>query len=102
MNDINSLYGTNSLVPLPLKQPDTSEVSKASTSFSEMLDATINGVIESQQQGEQAIVDLQSGKAQNLHEVIIAVEQADVSLRMMVQLRNKALEAFNEIMKMNI
>ncbi|PID77219.1 MAG: flagellar hook-basal body complex protein FliE [Deltaproteobacteria bacterium] len=97
---INNINGSRP--PLSVRPPDTSQVSKAKDGFSELFDKTVNEVIKSQQQGEQAIYDLQSGKAQNLHEVMIAVEQADLSLRMMVQLRNKALEAYNEIMKMNI
>ncbi len=81
---------------------DSHPVEKASSDFADMFNTTMKEVIASQNNGEKAIEQLNSGEAQNLHDVMIAVEQADLSLRMMVQLRNKALEAYNEIIKMNI
>ncbi len=81
---------------------DTNPVAKAGSDFARMYETTMKEVIASQDRGEKAIEQLNSGEAQNLHDVMIAVEQADLSLRMAVQLRNKALEAYNEIIKMNI
>lgn len=87
---------------LPLQQTDTSSMSVAKRDFSEILKTTVDQVVQSQSKGDLAISQLNSGEAQNLHDVMIAVEQADLSLRMLVQLRNKGLEAYNEILKMNI
>lgn len=87
---------------LPLQQTDTSSISVAKRDFSEILKTTVDQVVDSQNKGDLAISQLNSGEAQNLHDVMIAVEQADLSLRMLVQLRNKGLEAYNEILKMNI
>jgi flagellar hook-basal body complex protein FliE len=87
---------------LPLRQPDTSPISQAKEGFGELLSSTINRVNQMQVQGDTAIEQLQSGEAGNLHEVMIAVEQADISLRMLVQMRNKAQQAYEEIMRMQI
>lgn len=92
----------NPTQPLPLRAPDTSEVSKASEGFGEILKDTIAGVNQSQLDGETAIQQLQTGEAKNLHEVMIAVEQADISMRMLVQMRNKAQQAYEEIMRLQI
>lgn len=81
---------------------DTSSVSEATSGFSDVFKNTLEEVNKNHIESEQAINKLNSGEAQNLHDVMIAVEQADLSLRMLVQMRNKALEAYNEIMKMNI
>ncbi len=88
--------------PRPLRQTDTSEVSRAKSDFGEVLTQTISAVNESQTNGEKAIQNLQTGEAKNLHEVMIAVEQADISLRMLVQMRNKAQAAYEEIMRMQV
>lgn len=88
--------------PLPLRLPDSSPVSQAKESFGELLNSTIKQVNQMQVQGDTAIEQLQSGEAANLHEVMIAVEQADISLRMLVQMRNKAQQAYEEIMRMQI
>lgn len=99
----STISGINNISqPLPLKQTDTSSISVVKRDFSEILKTTVDQVVESQSKGDLAIQQLNSGEAQNLHDVMIAVEQADLSLRMLVQLRNKGLEAYNEILKMNI
>jgi flagellar hook-basal body complex protein FliE len=99
---MSTVFSVNQTPPLPLQSPDTSPVSKAKSSFGEMLTDTISQVNQSQMSGEKAIEQLQTGEAKNLHEVMIAVEQADISLRMLVQMRNKAQQAYEEIMRMQI
>lgn len=89
---------------LPLSLPKTSgaEISQAGEAFSKMLSSTIAQVNQADNQGNQAIEKLHTGEAKNLHEVMLAVEEADLSIRMLVQMRNKALEAYNQIMQMQI
>jgi flagellar hook-basal body complex protein FliE len=88
--------------PLPLRQTDTSSVSTAKDSFGKLLTDTISEVNRNQMNGESAVDKMHTGEAKHLHEVIIAVEQADVSLRMLVQMRNKVQQAYEEIMRMQI
>lgn len=88
--------------PLPLRQPDTSSVSKAKEGFGEVLSRTINQVNQQQIAGDVASDKLQTGEAKHLHEAMIAIEQADISLRMLVQMRNKVQQAYEEIMRMQV
>ena len=64
--------------------------------------STIQQVNQIQNTGEQAIQQMNTGNAESLHEVMIAVEEADISLKMLVQMRNKALQAYEEVMRMQI
>lgn len=89
-------------IPLDLAKPDSSEVSKAQQGFSDMLVAAVEQVNSVQQKGDQAIADLNTGNAQHLHDVMIAMEEADLSLRMLVQVRNKAQEAFDSVMRLQL
>lgn len=98
-----SLNPITSLTPaIPMRQPDTSDVSVTKNSFADFITSSINEVNQAQLQGNRAIEKLQSGEAQNLHDIMISVEQADIALRMLVQVRNKALTAYEEIMRMQI
>lgn len=99
MNTINSLAPYSQS---PLKAADTSDVSQAKAGFGDVLSSTLKSVNSAQAAGDAAIEKLQAGDAKHLHEVMIAVEEADVSLRMLVQMRNKALTAYEEIMRMQI
>ena len=94
-----SIEGLKAITP---QLPGTNAVDKVSGSFSDMLSGLVSQVNSSQLAGDQAIERLQSGDAKHLHEVMIAVEEADVSLRMLVQLRNRAVSAYEEIMRMQI
>jgi flagellar hook-basal body complex protein FliE len=45
---------------------------------------------------------LQSGDKASLHQAVIAMEEANVSFQIMVEVRNKLLEAYQELMRMQI
>jgi flagellar hook-basal body complex protein FliE len=51
---------------------------------------------------DQAVLQANTGENVNLHELMISMEKADISLRLMVQVRNKAIDAYQEIMRMQI
>jgi flagellar hook-basal body complex protein FliE len=96
---INNIPGLN---PLPLNQADINPIARAGSDFSQMIKSTIDKTATAESLGNKAIEGLQSGQAKNLHEVMISMEKADISLKMLVQFRNKALEAYEKIMRMQI
>ncbi len=51
---------------------------------------------------DDAITQSSTGGPVDLHEVMISMEKADISLRMLVQVRNKAIDAYQEIMRMQV
>jgi flagellar hook-basal body complex protein FliE len=99
MNQINTVSGSS---PLPLKQVVENPIEQAQTGFGEIIKETISKTAAAESQGDKAIEGLVSGQAKNLHEVMIIVEKADISLKMLVQFRNKALQAYEEIMRLQI
>ena len=99
---MNSINGITGIMPQTIKPVETSAVGQATAGFGDMLKTILDKVNETQIAGDQATRNLQSGDAKHLHEVMIAVEEADVSLRMLVQMRNKAITAYEEIMRMQI
>ena len=92
----------SSSIPLTLSRTNGAEVSKAAGTFSDVLASTLEKVSDADIKGNQSIMQLQTGEANSIHEVMIAVEEADMAIRMLVQMRNKALEAYNEIMRLQI
>ena len=71
-------------------------------SFADALQSSIGEVNAMQQKADAAITALASGEKVSLHETMIAMEQADVSFRMMMQVRNKIVEAYQEILRMQV
>lgn len=74
----------------------------AAGGFGKMLGDAIQQVNENQVQADRAVEKLQTGEARNIHEVMIALEKADISMRLMVQMRNKVIEAYQEVMRMQV
>lgn len=66
--------------------------------FSELV-SKVNDI---QIQSDKSIQGLASGENKNLHEVMIAVEKASISFQFMSQVRNKAIEAYQEVMRMQV
>lgn len=72
------------------------------SSFADLLNQAVGDVNQLQLQAEQAGVDLAAGKVTDLHQVMIITEKADLALQMAIQVRNKVIEAYQEIMRMPV
>lgn len=66
-------------------------------SFKQTLLDNIEQVNRLQQDAEKAIEDLQTGKRDDVANVLIAKQKADVAFRMLLQVRNKMMDAYTEI-----
>ncbi|MDY7034123.1 MAG: flagellar hook-basal body complex protein FliE [Thermodesulfobacteriota bacterium] len=73
-----------------------------SESFADTLKHSIENVNNLQNEADQAIQELMVGKTKDIHKTMIAMEKADISFRMMMQVRNKIVEAYDEIMRMQV
>ncbi len=72
------------------------------TGFGQVLEESIAKVNLDQVQADHAIKEMIAGRNKNIHETMLAIERADTSLKMMMQVRNKVLEAYKEVMKMQV
>lgn len=70
--------------------------------FEKMLQESMEEVNNLQVQAEQAIEDLATGQSEDLHKTMILMEKAELSLKLMIQVRNKLLDAYQEIMRMPV
>jgi len=70
--------------------------------FASTLKGAIQSVDNLQKDADLKMQQLATGKNTNIHETMIATEKADIALRLMVQVRNKIIEAYQEIMKMQV
>lgn len=54
------------------------------------------------QSADRGLQSLATGQAQNLHQVMIDLEEARLSFQMLVQVRNRVLEAYQDVMRMQV
>ncbi len=71
-------------------------------SFVDALKESINKVNTLQGEADMAIKGLVKGETKNVHDTMIAIEKANISFNMMIQVRNKLLAAYEEIMRMQV
>jgi flagellar hook-basal body complex protein FliE len=87
---------------LNIQTPGLEGASATGKTFGEFLQDSLTKVNSIQQEANVAMEKLASGESQNLHETLLAVEKAEISFKMMNQIRSKVLDAYREIMKMQI
>jgi flagellar hook-basal body complex protein FliE len=72
------------------------------SNFAKVLRDAAEAVNHLQQEADAATRDFAVGQSQSLHETMITLQKADLSLRLLTQVRNKAVEAYHEVMRMQI
>jgi flagellar hook-basal body complex protein FliE len=68
-------------------------------SFGQMLKNSIDQVGQLQQQSSESINGLVTGKHTNIHQTMIAMEKSSVAFELLMQSRNKVVDAYKEIMR---
>lgn len=71
-------------------------------SFSNVLSRLVEGVNEKQMAAGEAVRGMIGGQDVSLHQAMIAMEEASVSFQLMVEVRNKLLESYQELMRMQV
>jgi flagellar hook-basal body complex protein FliE len=89
---------------LPLMQSGGTNqaTAKSDKSFGQLLSDALDNVNTLQQKAAQASTDLATGKIEDISQVVIAGEKASVALQLTIQVRNKVLESYQEMMRMQV
>jgi flagellar hook-basal body complex protein FliE len=72
------------------------------TSFGDVLENAIQQVSNLQQEAGSESQKLLTGNTQDIHSAMVALQKADVSFQMMMQVRNKLVSAYQEIMRTQV
>lgn len=100
---INSISEVKQLIPNSIGISGINEeVKSPEVSFGEYLNSALMKVTNLENQSDQLKQDFALGKTDNIPEVLIAGEKANVALQFTMQVRNKVLDAYSEIMRMQI
>lgn len=93
--------GTGSPVPLAAPGAAGGE-SQGSTSFTDILKEKLQQVDALQKEADAAIQGFVAGGITDVHEVMLATQRAQLALELTVQVRNKLVEAYQEVFRMQI
>jgi len=101
MNGINAINSIN-LLNTNNQNTVTEAYNSGGETFKEVFDTLIDSVNETDSVTKAANYELMTGTLENIHDVTAKAEEADIALRLTVQIRNKVLDAYNEIMRMQV
>lgn len=79
-----------------------SSSSESGKSFADTLKEAVTSVNELQKSSDKFAQNVATGKTDDVAGAMIAAEKADIALRVMVQVRNKIIDAYQEVMKMQV
>jgi flagellar hook-basal body complex protein FliE len=85
-----------------VQNSSASESRPAQSGFKETFAKLFEETAQALQQADETVLKGNTGGDVSLHEIMIALEKADTSLRLLVQVRNKTVDAYKEIMRMQV
>ena len=95
MNNIKNISSLGSTADL--LKGKTAIKSTGGEAFAQQLKSALNEVNEIQEEKEVAVADLATGQVKDLHQAAIAIDKAELNMKLMLEIRNKALNAYKEL-----
>ena len=96
------LRALQAMQPQPANQAKRAEQEGGGPSFNEVLKKAIAEVSGLEKEADRQILELAAGNASNIHEAMLALQKADISFKMLMEIRDKLINAYQEIMRLSI
>ena len=101
MNEIKGIQ--NKIIIPEIKQQEITVVKKDdSISFGDTISNFLDAVNTAQVDAKDSVSEIVTGESENLHEAMAKVEEAKLSFELMLEIRNKLLQSFQEIQRMQV
>ncbi|WP_457592305.1 flagellar hook-basal body complex protein FliE [Hydrogenimonas sp.] len=97
-----NIQGVNRLSSNDLLKNDKGVDKSQESSFGEVLKESLEEVNDLQKKGEEAMSDIATGQVKDLHQAALAIGKAEMSMKLMLEVRNKAINAYKEILRTQI
>ena len=100
MNPVAASSTVSSIASQPPGQSGVVGKASSGDGFSKLVTGFIDETNKAQIGSDQAINDLVTGKTDNVQQVVMAVANAEMSFQMFMEIRNKLIDSYNELMRM--
>lgn len=97
INDINKINSSSNV-----NTNKSNANSSIGDEFTKLLKSSIENLDKTQKVGEVAMSDIATGQVKDLHQAAIAINKAETSMKFMLEVRNKAINAYKEITRTQI
>jgi flagellar hook-basal body complex protein FliE len=100
MKDITIQNRLETLLGSDVREKKVPEVK--GNSFGKILKTSLSEINQLQKDADLAIQELAAGNEKDIHQTMIALEKAEISFQFMMQVRNKIIAAYQEVMRMQV
>ena len=97
MSEFGKIDNISGLSTADLLKNKTQVEPSGGAAFADKLKSAMNEVNELQVQGENSLADMATGQVKDLHQAALAIGKAETSMKLMLEIRNKALNAYKEL-----
>lgn len=94
---------------VPASSPNPTDLSQAKpqlekneSAFSKLIGDMVAGVNQQHDVADQNLGQLMTGETDDIHSVVLNAARADLSFRLMVEIRNKLIDAYQDVMRMQV
>ena len=99
--DVKSIQALLPKITPPTEVPGATPAEGTQT-FGTVLKDSLSQVNHLQHEADQAIQELATGGKATLHDTMLALQKADLSFKLMMNVRNKIVEAYQEVLRMSV
>lgn len=99
---IENIAAVTAIAPPAVAGAGTTNVQSTNNDFAAWLQSNLAEVNQQLLDGDVKLQELATGETSNLHEVMLTLEKSKVSFELLLAVRNKVLEAYQEVMRMQI
>jgi len=92
----------NSVGNIKAQMPSLQPAAKKPDNFATLMQQYVQQANQETKAANEAGVDLAMGKSNNVSETLLAMQKADLSFQLMVGVRNKLVDAYREVMRMQV
>ena len=100
MSEINNIANQITKINPEFQNNTNITTNEDSGDFSNAIGKFLKAVNQDQLQAKEAVSDIVTGKSENLHEAMAKVEESKLSFELMLEVRNKLIDAYKEIQRM--
>jgi len=87
---------------IPVVQPLAAPAGKGPGGFGAVFESAVNSVENTRQQSTEAVEKFLKGEGGELHTTVLATQKAELTFQLFLQARNKVVDAYQEIMRMQM
>jgi flagellar hook-basal body complex protein FliE len=97
-----NISGLGAQIPVPPQLTPSPSSESAGTSFKDIMSGAINEVETARSSANKSVEQFMAGEGEDLHSTILASQRAELEFQMFMQVRNKVVSAYQEVMKMQL